>query len=158
MREVLAEIAKEEWTKETSSNVDSTCPLPLLMDGRNSRSALSVAQLSAPQTYGIIVQLRSELAGKDLRQGATQSAPPLKPTERELYRLHPLDDVLERRVPLAACSIWGPWYRIVWFLERPRQLLGGAGCMSSRTRRHSTRTGQAARHTRSCDVWDIGVL
>ena len=34
--------------------------------------------------------------------------PPLKPIEKELYRLNPLDEVLERKVSLAACCIWVP--------------------------------------------------
>ena len=108
MREILAGVAKEEWAKDTGSNEQEARTLPPLMDGRNCRPVLRSAQLDAFQTYGVIVQLRSELTGKDMRQGPTKAVPPLKPTERELYRLNPLDDVLERKVSLAACCIWVP--------------------------------------------------
>ena len=108
MREILAGIAKDEWARDTSSSECEARVLPPLMDGRNCRPVLRSAQLDAPLTYGVIIQLRSEMAGKDLRQGAMKSAPSLEPTERELYRLHPLDDVLERKVSLSTCSIWVP--------------------------------------------------
>ena len=113
MRGVLAEIAKKDWAKDTSSPETEVRALPPLMDGRNCRPVLRTSQLDFSYTYGVIVQLRSELGGKDLRQGATKMMPPLKPAERELYRLNPLDDVLERRVSLAVCSIWFLWFRIV---------------------------------------------
>ena len=69
---------------------------------------LRTAQLNTSPTYGLIVQLRSDLGGKDLRQGATAMMPPLKPTERELYQLNPVDDVLQRKVSLSVCCIWVP--------------------------------------------------
>ena len=108
MREILARVAKEEWAKDMGSDEQGTRGLPPLMDGQNCRPVLRSAQLDAFQTYGIIVQLRSELSGKDMRQGATKAVPSLKPTERELYRLNRLDEVLERKVSLAACCIWVP--------------------------------------------------
>ena len=69
MREILAGIAKSDWVKDTISSESEARTLPPLMDGRNCRPVLRSAQLDTSPTYGVIVQLRSELGGKDLRHG-----------------------------------------------------------------------------------------
>ena len=75
------------------------------MDGSNCWAALRMAQCSQPLLHEIIMQIRSELGGKELRKSEGALIPHMKPAEREQYRLSPEDKVLERKVNLAACRI-----------------------------------------------------
>ena len=108
MRAVWAKIAKGDWHKDTGGDEVGTRELPPLMDGSNCRAALLMAQCSQPSLYDIIMQIRSELGGKELRKSVGALSPTMKPAEREQYRLSPEDEVLEGRVILAACRIWVP--------------------------------------------------
>ena len=110
MRAVMSRIAREDWQRDTSSSATDVASLPPLMGGSNCRAALLKAQMASPQLQGTIAQIRAELAGRDVSQKDDKgvAAVSMKPAERVLYRLSPADEVLERKVILANCSLWVP--------------------------------------------------
>ena len=65
MRDVLANLAKEDWQRDMKPSENTLQELPSLFSGKECRSALQAAQYSAADCCSIITQLQADLAGKE---------------------------------------------------------------------------------------------